>query len=253
MMMKSYNRKKRNMGPAIFILFFIGLIIILFKPFSSIVKSTGKSLWSINMNNSDYFSNIFHSKKSLSEENRKLIQELNEANLKLVELSVLGDENKKIKELLGRSGNDETIFAGLITNPNQSLYNTFNIDAGSVDGIKLGAKVFVGDAFIGKVTDVFDKYSTVTSLSNPGEETNAVVSESDISITVIGRGGDFEVDLPRDIPFQPGMAIVSQGSKPKIIAIIEKIISDPRDPFQKVLARLPMNMRTVRWVFIEKI
>ncbi len=252
--MPRYGRSKKIYPLTLILIGVVVLVLIFFRPFSKLLKTIAKPLWQTRQSASELVGRTLQSKKALQDELAAIEQELTEARLKIIELTTIEEENKELKQLLGRAEQQKLILAGILTYPNQSLYNAFQIDAGTDQGIMVGARVFVGTStLIGTVTSATAQNATVLSIASPGEETSAYVTGSDIAITITGRGGgDFEVELPRDIPFETGMAIVSQGIGSHTIAIIERIISDPRDPFQKLLARMPVNLRTVKWVMVEK-
>ncbi len=253
MAMAPYTRRKKRIGAFVWIIILLAVAALLFRPLSKMVKGIFAPAWKLNAVATDNASTLFTSKRALREENRRLSEELAKAKIELIELPLLREENRELKELSGRSADQKFVLAGVITNPGQSLYNTYHIDAGSAEGVTVGAEVFAnGNALVGTVSEVGLHRSTVSSLATPGNKVSAVVVDSDITITVTGRGGgDYEVALPREIPFTPGMAVLSQGVDHEIIAIVEKIISDPRDPFQRLLARMPVNMRTVRFVSVK--
>ncbi|HSE56975.1 MAG TPA: rod shape-determining protein MreC [Candidatus Paceibacterota bacterium] len=252
--MRKYGRS-RQVRPATVILAAVLLLVtIFFRPLSRGVKTIATPLWQTRQAANEFTNRLLQSKKSLAAELASVEAELTESRLKIIELSTIEEENKELRKLLGRGEPGEVVLAGILTHPQQSLYNTFQIDAGTGEGIVVGARVFVGTSMlVGTITDVTARGATVTPFASPGNQTSAYVEGSNVSVTITGRGGgDFEVELPRDIPFDPGMAIVSQGIHSYIIAIIEHVISDPRDPFQKLLARMPVNLRTVKWVTVEK-
>lgn len=252
--MPKYGRPKR-IRPLTWVLASAVLVVIVFfGPLSRLVKTIATPLWQTRQAAVELSDRVLRSKKSLAAELASVEAELTESRLKIIELATIEEENKELKKLLGRPEGQEAVLAGILTYPNQSLYNTFQIDAGTEQGVVVGARVFVGTSMlIGTITDTTLQSATVTPFASPGNEISAYVSGSDVTVLVSGRGGgDFEVELPRDIAFEPGMTIVSQGIHSYTIAIIERIVSDPRDPFQKLLARMPVNLRMVKWVTVEK-
>ena len=98
--------------------------------------------------------------------------------------------------------------------------------------------------------------------SNPGEKTEVLVSlgrsssgeaGKDIFMQVVGRGGgNFEMTLPRDLVLEKGTEVQLPGLAPRALAIVETILSDPRDAFQKALLVSPVNIQELKFVEIEK-
>ena len=167
---------------------------------------------------------------------------------------VMRQENELLKKELGRNPDDtKGILAHVLTPPKRSLYDTFIIDAGIRDGVSIGQSVYAFDAIaIGTITDVADTSATVTLYSAPGRESSGTAIGNTTAVTLVGRGGgEYEVRLPRDISFSVGEYITTQSTHTAILAQIEKIISDPRDPFQRLLAKAPTNLQALKWVIVR--
>jgi cell shape-determining protein MreC len=207
------------------------------------------------LTNASYF---FSSKKSLLRENENLKSQLNEMSAKVLNYSSLLDENDKLKEILGRAETEQMILAGILSKPNQSPYDTLVIDVGKKHGITAGQKVFA----FGSVPNS----SKVILFSNFGEKTDVIVSNKltrnafsiadaggDVYMQVIGRGGgNFEMILPRDFALEKGTKVVLPGITPYVLGIVQTIISDPRDPYQKALLVSPVNIQELKFVEVEK-
>lgn len=256
------DKKKNNKRIVYFAIVAIFIFTILF--FSTVVFSSAqfaaqaifKPFMSFRTNALSRISSwgsYFDSKKSLLAEN----QELKEKNLGLVaELSnydILLAENKELKEILVRTEGREFILGNILVKPNQSIYDTFVVDAGSNHGVQIGAKVFAnGYIPIGLVTEVNNKTSKITLYSTSKERTSVIVSSTGTNLEVVGRGmGNFEMTLPRDFEILAGEEVYLPGS-PYALASVEGIISDPRDSFKKALLRSPVNLFDLRFVEIEK-
>ena len=107
---------------------------------------------------------------------------------------------------------------------------------------------------LGVIDSVTERRSVVLLHSSPGIETvGTIVGSTDTTVKLIGRGGgEYEVRIPRELVFDPGMPIITQSVFPKLLAEIKHINTDPRDPFQKILAKTPVNIENTRWVTINK-
>jgi hypothetical protein len=164
-------------------------------------------------------------------------------------------KNKKIqlKKELGRVPGERGILAHVITVPRRSFYDTFVIDAGSVEGVSIGQHVFAFDSIaVGVVTGLDTHNATVELYSAPGRETTGTATGNNVAVTLIGRGGgEYEVHLPRDVHFDIKESIAYQSTTSAILAQIEKITTDPRDPFQRLLAKAPVNLNALKWVIVK--
>jgi cell shape-determining protein MreC len=201
----------------------------------------------------DVVESAFHSRRSLMSKVAELETTINSYEARLSELSVLQSENDALKGELGRGPDVRGTIAHVLTFPNRSFYDTMAIDAGSEDGIVLDQTAYAfGEIALGTISQVRPHSATVLLFSAPNRETTGTATGSDVSVTLIGRGnGEYEVRMPRDMHFDTGGMIAYQSIHTAIIAQIEKIITDPRDPFQRLLAKAPVNLQALKWVIVK--
>lgn len=201
----------------------------------------------------DVASNFLESKHSLVTQITalKTVEEKIQSDAAM--LALLTDENAKLKAELGRQGHPRGTLATVLFPPGRSLYNTFVIDAGTSEGIREGQLVFAFDSVaLGTVSEVDEHRATVLLYSESGRETAGTVVGTDTAITLIGRGGgEYEVRMPRDVHFEVGQTVALQSTEPRVFATIQKISTDPRDPFQRLLAKAPINLQNLKWVVVE--
>jgi hypothetical protein len=171
----------------------------------------------------------------------------------LLELELLRSENEKLKAEFGRNVSDPGILAHVMSIPGRTFHDTFIIDAGSEMGIVEGEIVYAFNTIaLGAVSEVSPRTATVELFSAPNKQTAGSVAGSELTVTLIGRGsGEYEVRMPRDIHFDIGEIVSYQSTSPAAIAQIEKIVGDPRDPFQRLLAKTPINLQTLKWVVVK--
>ena len=218
----------------------------LFRPVLILGNNIGEKLKSL--------SSLFVSKNSLYLQNESLQSQLNEDEAKMSNYNSLLAENDSLKEILNRKNAKVSMtLAAILSKPNQSIYDTLVIDAGANQGIKVGDMVFaLGDVPIGRVSLVYNNSSKVVLFSNAGEKTQAVISGKNVFMEIVGRGGgNFEMIMPKDFTLQKGDQVVLPGINPYVLAIVETIISDPRDPFTKALLSSPVNVQELKFVEIE--
>lgn len=193
------------------------------------------------------------SKQSLIKTVMALHAERNRAQALDEERAVLVEENRLLKTELARPLAEGAILGRVMTTPNRSLYDTLIIDAGASEGVSVGQTVYAfGGVALGTISDVSERQSTVLLFSASGRETAGTVNDTSATVTLIGRGaGEYEVRMPRDVYFEEGGVISEQGVYAAPLATIEKIVSDPRDPFQRLLAKIPLNVQTITWVLVR--
>jgi len=189
-------------------------------------------------------------KKSILEENERLKEDAAISSAKLLDRNLLFEENIELKEFLGRSVSEHTVFATVLTKPNRSIYDTIIIDVGENAGIEEGNSVLYGGTIvIGKIAEVLKNSSKVLLFSSPGEVIDVVVGDKNIETTARGHGGGmFELEIPRDTKVVIGDSVAIPGIIPHIIGTVEHIETEPSNPFKKILFKGPVNMFELKWV-----
>ena len=218
----------------------------LFRPVLILGNKLGEKVKSLN--------SFFISKNSLYLENENLKSQLNENEARISNYNSIVTENINLKEILGRkNAKAMMILSAILSKPNQSIYDTLVIDVGTKQGIKIGNTVFaLGNVPIGRVSLVYDNSSKVVLFSSAGEKTQAVISGQDVFLELVGRGGgNFEMMMPKDFSLQKGDQVVMPGLNPHVLAVVETIISDLRDPFTKALLISPVNIQELKFVEVE--
>ena len=252
------SRKKRNN-------FFLFLFLIVFLFFYSELKNVffgvfefiSYPVWvSENYINEHTInpSGFLISKKTLLFANEQLKKDLNEAELMLSDRNALLKENLELKEIMGRTNNQNLILASVLAKPNISVYDTVIVDAGNNIDIKEGSKVFVlGNILIGEVEEVNNRTSKIKLFSSPKEKLEVMIGFGNIITVATGKGaGNFEMEVPRDVDVEVGDPVVSVGINSPTLGSVEEIISDPINPFKKVLFKSPVNLFEIKWVQILK-
>lgn len=168
-------------------------------------------------------------------------------------IAQLEDENVVLKETLGRNEGPKGVLAHVVTPPNRSIYDTMLIDAGAAERIVVGNTVYgLHDVALGKVLTVYEHSALVSLFSTSGVQTPGSVVGSGISVTLTGRGGgEYEIRMPRDIRFARGDVIAEQSAHANILAVVESIQADSRDPFITIRAKAPLNLQALPWVLVR--
>jgi cell shape-determining protein MreC len=195
----------------------------------------------------------FLSKPTLISKINALQSQLASDQAQLSTLAQLQNENDTLKTELGRIPPPSGILANVISLPNRSFYDTMNIDAGSAEGIKTNMTAYAFDAVaLGTITSVSSHTATVQLFSTPGHQMTGTAVGSNVAVTLIGRGGgEYEVQLPRGVPFDVGSTVAMQSTDVATLATVEKVITDARDPFQRLLAKAPVNLQSLKWVIVR--
>ena len=121
----------------------------------------------------------FSSKRSLSEENQELKQQLESREAGRSNYDVLVRENESLKNIISRLPEEnKLVLAAILAKPNRSPYDTLLIDLGARAGVEKGDMVYAyGNMPIGRVASVTDDTSKAVLFSSPGENTQVVISD----------------------------------------------------------------------------
>ena len=207
----------------------------------------------------------FVSKKSLYIQNQNLEAEVKADDARMSNYNSFVSDDASLKQVLNRKDSKTAMtVAAILAKPNQNPYDTLLIDAGTKNGVKVGNTVFaLGDVPIGRVSDIYPNSAKVILFSNASEKTEAVVfgkvasdgtnQGGGVFMELVGRGGgNFEMDLPKGLILQTGDQVVLPGIHPYVLAIAEKVVSDPRSPSNKELLISPVNIQQLKFVEIEQ-
>lgn len=255
---KKYSRVAAVVAVLIILFFFHTRI---FNSLSLVMHTVFRPVLVVGNNLGDRMRSIggyFTFKSSLMSENDRLLAELQEMSARVTNYNVVLDENNKLKADLERrseaSRSEKMVLSAILSKPNQSPYDTIIIDIGTNKNISVGDVVFaLGGVPIGKIDSVFPFSSKVVLFSNSGQKTEAIVTDKDMYMSLVGRGGgNFEMVLPRDSTIKEGDVATLPGLVPHVVAVVGSIISDPRESFVKALLYSPVNIQEIKFVEVEK-
>jgi len=256
---KQIKKKKKIIWKIIgFGLFFLFSILGVWRIFGGPLNFIAKPIWGIENFVVTRFNNIgylFTTKSTLYKDNQKLVEENFNIKLSMVDHEILKEENSELKKILNRlPESKEFILANMLTKPNRSLYDTLIIDVGEKDNIKEGNFVYVnGEIPVGRISKVYGDTSLVLLFSNPEQKTEGYINSLNASVELVGRGGgNFEMIIPLDLTVENGSIIYLPGNSSNVLALVDEVISNPSDPFKKVILRSPVNVQNLKWVEVKK-
>lgn len=253
------RRTKRNkiakisMSVVVFIVLFFFRVQI-FNSLSSLGHSIFRPVLVLGNNIGEKFKNFgsyFVFKSHLYLQNENLLLSVKSNDARMANYDSILSENISLKEILGRKNEkSHIVLSAILSKSDRSAYDTLIIDVGSENQVEIGNIVFAfGSIPIGRVEIVYKNSSEVTLFSKYGERTQAIVSNEDVFLELVGRGGgNFEMILPRDFVLKKEDQVVMPGINPYVLAIVKTIISDPRDPFTKALLASPVNINELKFV-----
>lgn len=258
---KEIAKKRRLLKNIIFLVFFLLLALLgFFASTGQILHFIGRPIWKIEksishgLKDSKY---LVRTKSSVYKDNEGLLADNRDLKSSMIDYNILKDENISLKELLGRKpvGKD-LVLANILTKPNYSPYDTIIIDMGSNVGVNVGNIIYANSSTLtplGEISMVYMNTSLVTLYTNPGQTTEAMMEGSNTSVELVGRGGgNFEMSIPIDLPFAKGTNVYLPSLQTEIIAVTQDVISSPNDPVKKVLLSSPVNVQSLKWVFVNR-
>lgn len=269
---KNKLKKKNFIFITVFLVFVVIFVSIFFKnsnnkvinTLSNAILSPFKSAYNfvhnISSNSKNYFSNV----KKLNQENISLKEELKKSQAQNLESQKILDENKSLKEMLKIN----TVFqhfnlkyASIISRQHDNWNQTFIINLGSKDEIKIDQAVVHQDGLVGYISKVNEDTSVVTTILDP---TTAVsVNIGTINEPAILQGDlTLKADNKLKLVYIPIGATISEGDMlytsglgtryPSGIPVAKvlELQNDKNDVDRYVVALSCVNIRTISEVGI---
>jgi rod shape-determining protein MreC len=261
------SKRKRN----IFVFIFIILVIIIssfifknssnvvFKTVSNIVVAPFEFTYNFTKNTFSPISTYFKNKTKLSLENENLQSENENLKMQLLESQKILDENNSLKEMLEIKKayqHFEIKLSKVIYREHDNWTQTFRIDLGEDDGIKLNQAVVHKDGLVGYITKVDKSTSTVTTILDP-------VSSVSVNISTINEPAVLQGDLTlksqnklklnyipidtevsiADMLYTSGLGSIYPSSIP--VGKITEVIGNKNDINRYAIVEPSVNIRTI--------
>jgi len=241
---------------------FIGIVIILvlsgalhlFSPhvLPSFFTSIAQPFWRLEFS---VESGSLRSPQVLLIQNEELTRKLSEVDVRLTNTRALELENAELKAMLGRTASTSPmLLAAVLKRPPFSAYDELIVDVGQNFGVASGTPVYSPEHIrIGTITDVLSKTSKVTLLSSPGQKHEVLIGPYNEPAIAVGRGGgQYEARIPNEAPITEGDTVTDPLLDRAPFGIITAKISNPADPFGKVLFAPNISIYKLRWVLVDK-
>lgn len=189
--------------------------------------------------------------------NKELLQEYKSSYDELsLERELLVSENVMLRRELGLRGTDQLtgVSAAVLSYPPITPFDVILVDAGSVDGVNVGDKVFAGDKiYIGTVSNVARNTAQVALFSTPDRKTEGLVARTETAIVLDGLGGGaFDFTAPEGFDIAVGDLIVTPGSERRALGRVAGIHEEENGSFATVFIEQPINIQNIQWVRITQ-
>ena len=244
------NRKGVNkvlITLVIVIILVMGLRLLFPKAWSNLVLNIS----AFSLKNGQGINNFFSGGNNQVEDLKKQVQAL---NLELNDKNLLVLENNQLKEILGRNSGRSTILGVVLSKPAMTPYDTFVIDVGSNQGIKLDDLVLAGSSTaVGKISEVNANISKVIAFSSPNFKYPIFIGEKNIQAEAIGQGnGNYKVVLPEGSEVKIGDNIIIPSINPTVFGVVERIVQSDQPSFINVLFKSPISLNSLYYVEVVK-
>ena len=211
------------------------------------VRETAENILALSVSTATPKSVLIARQSALGEKIARLEQQL-------LTVQLLEDENRSLRELLSYTQNQPVIqvVARVIAKPSQNLYDRIILDQGSDNQISEGAVVIAGEnILLARIDRIMQKSSEGLLFSGNFFSGDVIITRLGITVPVKGKGsGNFELYVPREIEIRDGDILTLPGYPQYIVGVVKSIQFDDRDPYQTVLARIPVNVQELKFVRI---
>lgn len=270
------NRKKDKRKKIIFVVVFIIFVIIFssffFKNSSNVVLNKifsaisypFDSIYNITHGWKNGIKGYFSNSKKINDENENLKTQNEQLQLKLLESQKILDENNSLKEMLEIKKafqHFEIKLSNIIFREHDNWTQTFKIDIGSQDGVKLNQAVVHTNGLVGYISKVEEGTSTVTTILDPIASVSVNIStinepailQGDLSLKSNNKLKlnfiplDAEVSIADQL-YTSGLGSTYPGSIP--VGKITEVISGKNDINRYAIVEPNVNIRTISEVGI---
>jgi cell shape-determining protein MreC len=259
--MNSYRQNNSNKGVRSLVVATIFILLIFCIDFVSggvirtWVRDVGSALWEhgAGIGNSVAHSGGFSSRTALAQENAALRAEVAQLQDAAAANNATQSENDQLRALTHLASTAPGITAPIISSFRSSPYGTFMIGAGSADTVQQGALVLTSDGFIiGRVADLSAHTALVSELFAPGQSLDVLVDS--IPISLQGEGGaTARGQAPHGATIAVGESVVAPSLGQRAVGVVGDVESTAASPATDVLVRLPVNLESLSFVYVETV
>lgn len=156
----------------------------------------------------------------------------------------------------------DVVAAKILSKRISHMVSRFVIDAGADDGIEAGAAVLAQEGiYLGKVTDVGARASTVTALGDPTHSVAvSLLNESRTIGVASGAVGDLlRIDfIPVDETIEVGELVVTSGLEDAVesgllVGVVNAIVQEPGSAFQQAVVEPLADIRRLTSVLVLRL
>jgi rod shape-determining protein MreC len=268
----NFDNKKNDNKKIILLLITIIIVVIVFTSFffrgsdnkivggiSKVILFPINSVYDFGTKVFDGSKNYFSDKKKTNDENIKLLAENENLKYQILETQKISDENKSLKEMLNikkEFQHFEIKLAKIVYREHDNWSQTFRINIGSNDGIKINQAVVHQSGLVGFISNVTDDTSTVTSILDPSASVSVNIStinepavlqgdltlKSSNKLKLVFIPLDAQVSIA-DILYTSGLGFNYPSSIP--VGKIIEVVNGKNDMNRYAIVEPNVNIRTI--------
>jgi cell shape-determining protein MreC len=169
----------------------------------------------------------------------------------LADRDALAADNVLLKKELGRDPVQRGVLALVVARPPGLPYDTLMLDAGEDHGIAAGQRVLAAGALIGEVSEAYATTARVTLFSSPGQEFPALIRGT-TPVSIQGEGaGSMMGEVPAQTSVAVGDPVLFPSISSSYVGSISHIDAPMGESFESVFVQLPVDLFSLRYVFVE--
>ena len=164
-----------------------------------------------------------------------------------------------VDPLFGLKPSPYTLSA-VLKRPPLAPYDELIIDIGTYQNVAVGDLVYAsGNVLVGRVADTLSDTSKVNLLSSTNTTYDVLIGDSNTSsknhsVPAVAHGlggGQFSVQVPRDVVTNIGDIVTVPSINNKTIGIVGGVITDPTQPFETILFTSLANIYDLKWALVD--
>lgn len=145
------------------------------------------------------------------------------------------------------------MIAKIIRRPPFTVFDTYIIDKGESDGIKIGDKAYAYGMIVGEVKNVAETNAVINLYSSPREKKLLTFGTSSIQYEAQGNSnGVLRTDIPKDANVQNGMVVTAGDRNATLYGTVSAIEDNSDGATKAVFISLPFDINDTGWFVIKK-
>ena len=195
-------------------------------------------------------SGFFTTRSKLARENANLSHAVAGLEDQLALYRAAQAENEELRRLARLAEGTPGITAPVVSSFKASPYGTFLIGAGAAEGVEEGDIVLSQEGFVvGRVLEVSAHQALVEEIFAPRAITEAIAGSLPISLAGSG-GGNAVGEAPRGSQIAMGTPVRAPNLGGRLVGFVGHMEGDAAAPSVKVYVRTPVNIETLRLVYV---